>query len=214
MSARVQAVRSALGWPLVVAVLAITLLVVTLNGTARAPQAQATDFATLTGAVTTAAQAPAGTNDYFLKIDGIPGESTDARHKDELDVDSWTWGVANAGKAIDPIARKAAFADLTFTLRTTKATPVLMLNSAQGKHLKQAVLTVRKAGASPFEYLRITISDVIVTGLHTAAAAAAPADQLSLNYAKIVVEYIPQKADGTAGEAIRAGWDLRRNAPA
>ena len=30
--------------------------------------------------------------DYFLKFDGIKGESADVKHKDEIDVESWSWG--------------------------------------------------------------------------------------------------------------------------
>ena len=34
--------------------------------------------------------------DHFLKITGIPGESQDRTHNDEIEVMSWSWGLTNA----------------------------------------------------------------------------------------------------------------------
>ena len=37
--------------------------------------------------------------DYFLKIDGIDGEAQDKTHKNEIQLESWSFGETNAGTA-------------------------------------------------------------------------------------------------------------------
>ena len=82
---------------------------------------------------------------WFLKIDGIDGESTDAAHKDEIDVESWSWGVGrerDRGRAPASGGRgKAAFQDIHFVARISKASPKLFLACAAGTHHKGPPLT-------------------------------------------------------------------------
>ena len=33
--------------------------------------------------------------DYFLKLDGVTGESTDQQHTGEIELASWSWGATN-----------------------------------------------------------------------------------------------------------------------
>jgi len=104
--------------------------------------------------------------DYFLKLDGISGESKDSKHKGEIEVLSFSFvetqsgspGVGGGGGA-----GKVHMSDFTFTARTSKASPQLFMHCAQGKHIKQAFLTARKAGGSQQEYLKIKLNDVLVS---------------------------------------------------
>ena len=87
--------------------------------------------------------------DYFLKIDGIPGESTDSKHKNEIDIESWSWGEANSGSHAyggGGGAGKVSVQDFNFTMHVNKASPKLFLACATGQHIKEALLTCRKAG--------------------------------------------------------------------
>ena len=87
--------------------------------------------------------------DSFLKLDGIPGESADARHKGEIDVLAFSWGVSRAGSSGaggGGGAGKAIFEDLLVVARTSKASPKLWQACATGQHLKGAVLACRKPG--------------------------------------------------------------------
>ena len=154
--------------------------------------------------------------DYFLKIDGIEGESTDDKHKKEIDVQSWSWGETNGGTFSTGGgggAGKVSMQDFHFVMRTNKATPKLMLACASGEHIKSAVLVCRKAGKEQQEYLKITLSDILVSSYQTGGSAGdvVPMDQISLNFAKIEFEYKPQKADGTLDAPAKAGWDLKAN---
>ena len=104
--------------------------------------------------------------------------------------------------------------DFHFVMGVNKSSPKLMLACATGEHIKKAVLTCRKAGKEQQEFLIITFSDLLVSSFQTGGASGAgdlPTDQISLNYAKIEFEYKEQKADGTMGGAIKAGYDLKQN---
>src|SRR5690348_11028482 len=104
--------------------------------------------------------------DYFLKIDTIPGESTDDKHKDEIDVESWTWSETQPGTFSGGGgggAAKVNMGDFSFTMYTNKSSPKLMLACATGQHIPTAVLTCRKAGTEQQEYLRVTMSDLLVS---------------------------------------------------
>ena len=152
---------------------------------------------------------------YFLKIDGIPGESTDAKHKDEIDVLSWSWGETQATAPAPGGGGgtgKVAMTDLQVNTLISRASPQLLLACASGKHIKSAVLTGRKAGKGQQEYLTFSLSDVLVSGYQTGASEAeVPLDSISLNFSKIEVSYKQQKADGSLAPAIRVGWDRKSN---
>jgi type VI secretion system secreted protein Hcp len=153
--------------------------------------------------------------DYFLKIDGIDGESTDAKHKNEIEVLSWSWGesapVGHPGGGGG--SGKVQMEDLNFNARHSKASPHMLLACASGKHLKSAVLTARKAGKDQQEFLTFSLSDLLVSSYQTGGSEGleVPMDSVSLNFAKIQVEYKELKADGTLGGSVKAGWDVKQN---
>jgi len=155
--------------------------------------------------------------DFFLKIDGIDGESSDAKHKNEIDLESWSFGASNSGSmahAGGGGAGKVKFDDFHFVMKVNKSSPKLMLACASGEHIKKAVLTCRKAGKDQQEYLKFTFSDCLVSSFHQGGASSGeiiPTDQISLNFAKIEQEYKAQKPDGTLDGAIKAGWDVKQN---
>ena len=154
-------------------------------------------------------------SDYFLKIDGIPGESLDAKHKDEIEVLSWSWGETNEPPPASgggAGSGKVAMTDLHVSANFSRASPQLLLACASGKHIKSAVLTGRKAGKAQAEFLTFSLSDVLVSGYQTGGSAAeAPLDSISLNFSKIEVSYKQSKADGSLAKAIRVGWDRKAN---
>jgi type VI secretion system secreted protein Hcp len=156
--------------------------------------------------------------DYFLQISGIAGESTDAKHKGWLDVDSWSWGESHSsgggGGAGGGGAGKVQMQDFHFVTRVSKASPKLFLACAQGQHIKEAKLVARKAGKGQQEFLSWTFEDILVSSYQTGGSEASdmqPVDQASLTFAKIKVEYRAQKADGSLEAPISAGWDVKSN---
>ena len=154
--------------------------------------------------------------DYFSKIEGVEGESTDDKHKNEIDVLSWSWGETNSGshsRGGGGGAGKVSMQDFNFVMTANKATPKLMLNCASGAHIGEATLTCRKAGTEQQEYLTIKMKDLLVSSYQTGGSSGdvVPVDQISLNYSKIEFEYKPQDESGQLGAAVKAGWDLKAN---
>jgi type VI secretion system secreted protein Hcp len=156
--------------------------------------------------------------DYFLKIDGVSGESGDAKHKGEIQLESFSWGETNlggGGPGGGGGAGKVQMQDLVVTMVVSKASPKLMLSCATGKHHKEAVLTARRTGKAQQEFLVFKFKDVVVTSYQTGGSAQAdvPVDQASLGFSTIQLEYRPQKADGSLDTPVKAGWDLKQNKP-
>ena len=152
--------------------------------------------------------------DYFLKIDGIEGESHDSKHKDEIDLLSYSFGASQTGTHSaggGGGAGKVSMQDFHFTMHINKATPKLLLACASGEHIKKAVLTCRKAGKEQQEFLKVTFTDLLVSSYNTGGSSDIPMEQISLNFAKIEFEYKEQKPDGTLGGAVKAGYDLKLN---
>jgi type VI secretion system secreted protein Hcp len=155
--------------------------------------------------------------DFFLKFDGIKGESTDAKHKDEIDVESWSWGETHAsggGAGRGAGAGRVAMQDFHFTMRLNTASVGLMRACATGEHIKQATLTARKAGKEQQDYLTFKFSDVLISSFETGGSEGSevsPIDQVSFDFAKIEVDYRPQSPDGRLGEPVHFGFDLKQH---
>ena len=158
-----------------------------------------------------------GAVDYFLKIDGIEGESEDSIHKGEIELESWSWGETQAGTSMfgkGSGAGRVTMQDFQFVKRVDKSSPKLLLGCCNGQHFTNAQLTARKAGSGPQEYLHIYFSEIIISSYQTSGSASTdivPREQLSFNYTKVEVEYREQKPDGTLGGPTKRGYDLKAN---
>ena len=153
--------------------------------------------------------------DYFLKIDGIDGESPDSKHAGDIDLESFSWGATQTGAHSfggGGGAGKVSMQDFHFVMKNNKASPKLFLACAEGEHIKKAVLVCRKAGKEQQEFLKVTMSDLLVSSFQTGGSAhgdEVPVDQVSLNFSKIEWEYKEQKSDGTLGGTTKTGYDLK-----
>jgi type VI secretion system secreted protein Hcp len=93
--------------------------------------------------------------DYFLFVEGIPGESKDQRYRDQIDVESWTWGQARPFAPVPMEPSKPTFQDLAVAKRIDRSSPQLALACVQGQHLRRAVLTGQRTERwGPFEFLK------------------------------------------------------------
>lgn len=154
--------------------------------------------------------------DQFIKFDGIEGESKDSVHKNEVDVLAWSWGMTQSGSfhtAGGGGSGKVNVQDLSFTKYVDKSSTNLALKCCNGKHIPNAVLTVRKAGESPVEYLKITMEPVLVTSVSTGGSGGEDriTENITLNFAKVKVEYTDQDAAGAAGGSMEMIWNIEEN---
>jgi type VI secretion system secreted protein Hcp len=152
----------------------------------------------------------------FARIAGIKGESVDAKHKDEIDVLSWSWGVSQTGSMAHGGgggAGKATFADFVFSHHIDKASPLLMKACAIGQHIANATVTQRRAGNAQHEFLVITMTDVLVVSVSNGGSVEgeATSETVALAFAKVDVEYKPQKADGSLDAGSHFKYDLKAN---
>jgi type VI secretion system secreted protein Hcp len=151
-------------------------------------------------------------SDIFAKIGDIKGESLDDKHKDEIEVLSFSWGVSNTGSMAAGSGGgegKATFHDLSFVHNVDKASPVLMQACATGTHLKEATITHRKAGKGQQEFMIVKMNDVIITSVTHGGSGDGHSENVSLAFAKVNVEYKPQKADGSLDAGIHFKYDLK-----
>ena len=154
--------------------------------------------------------------DMFIKIDNIKGESQDDAHKGETDVLSWSFGASQSGSMHiggGGGSGKVNVNDLSFVKWVDKGSTDLMLACCKGTHLKKAVLVCRKAGDTPLEYLTITMEDLLVSSYSTGGSGGEDklTENVSLNFAKIKIDYIEQKQDGSAGEKPKMAWNIQSN---
>jgi type VI secretion system secreted protein Hcp len=155
--------------------------------------------------------------DTFAKIGDIKGESQDDKHKEEIELLSWSWGVNQSGTIASGGgggAGKVSFNDFNFSHYVDKASPNLMKACATGEHIKDAVFTQRKAGKGQQEYLVIKMNDVLITGVSPGGSSGDSGlvvEQVTLQASKVDLEYKPQKADGSLDAGLHFIYDIKAN---
>lgn len=156
--------------------------------------------------------------DMFLKLTpSAGGESIDSKHPGEIDVLAWSWGMSQSGTTHNgPGAGsgKVNVQDMSITKYVDNASPKLQLFCCNGSHIDEALLTVRKAGGTaPIEYIKITMTNVIVASVSTGGSGGEDrlTENLSLNFATVKFEYTPQKDDQTAGVVVPYTWKIAEN---
>jgi type VI secretion system secreted protein Hcp len=154
--------------------------------------------------------------DMFLKLEGVDGESKDDSHKKEIDVLAWSWGASQSGTGHTgggSGAGKVTVQDVSVTKYVDSASHLLLLDCCNGQHIKKGTLVVRKAGATPLEYIKLTMEDIIVSGIHSGGSGGEDrlTETITLNFSKFKYEYTPQKADGSGDGTKETGWDIAAN---
>jgi type VI secretion system secreted protein Hcp len=154
--------------------------------------------------------------DMFIKIGDLKGESRDKTHKEEIDVLAWSWGMSNSGSAhvgSGAGAGKCNVQDLSFTKYVDKSSPDLMLACCNGKHYPSATLIVRKAGEKPLEYIKITLTELLVTSVSTGGSGGEDrlTENVTLNFAQVKLDYIEQTPTGGTGDKPSMSWNIAEN---
>jgi type VI secretion system secreted protein Hcp len=154
--------------------------------------------------------------DMFLKFEGIKGESADDKHKDEIDVLAWSWGASQTGTMHvggGGGAGKANFQDISVTKWVDSSSHKLLRAVATGQHIKEALLTVRKAGEKPLEYIKLTMKECLISSISTGGSGGEDrlTENITINFGEYAFEYTPQKDDGSAGSVLPFKFDIRAN---
>jgi len=169
--------------------------------------------------------------DYFLKLDTIKGESQDKNHKDEIDVTSFSWGMAQQGTASKGGgmgAGRVAVTDIKIVKEVDAASPKLFDACFTGKHIPSAQITCRKAGGAAIEYWTVKLTDLLISSVHQAPpeihisspaggagggkASLVAEETITINYSAYEASYKGQQADGTASGAVTSKGNVKTNA--
>jgi type VI secretion system secreted protein Hcp len=148
-------------------------------------------------------KADAAAVDYFLKLDGVDGESKSDKHKGWIELESYSFGASSAGSSAGTGsgggAGKVKFNEFTIKKVTDKSSPILMIETATGKHYPKAEFVVMKSDGT--QYYKITLKDVLISSYQTSGGTDLPMEEVSLNFAQIEFEY----------GATKTGWDIKTN---
>ncbi len=142
--------------------------------------------------------------DYYLKIDGITGESQADGFKDQMQIESWSFGASNSGSAGQGTGMgvgKASMQDFHFVVQNGKASLQLFLATCKGNHINQATLECRKTGGdgSPYTYYKVIFNDLVLSSFQTGGSNGSqvlPMEQVSFHFSKITMEYYQQATSG------------------
>ena len=158
-------------------------------------------------------------SDMFLKIDGIPGESTDDKHGQWIDMLSMSQGVTQTA-GVDRSAvgghtgGRVDVSELSF-MKLMDASSMLLTDACNtGKHIPTCEIELCTASGEKHTFMKYKLTDVLVSSVqtsHSSGGDSRPTESISLNFGKIEWEYIPFDNTGKAGKSVRAVWDLAKN---
>ena len=156
--------------------------------------------------------------DMFMKMEPLKGESRDSKHKEEIDVLAWSWGMSQSGTTHmggGGGAGKVNVQDLSFTKYVDKSSCDIFLACCNGQHFKEGTLVVRKAGKDPLEYLTIKMEEIIISSVSTGGSGGEDrlTENVTLNFAKVKFEYDPQTKKGSGEGKKTAAWNIAENVP-
>lgn len=157
--------------------------------------------------------------DAYMKIDGIPGETTDSNHQDWIEILNVHYTFeqnvsGTASSAGGATAGRVNFHDLHVSKYIDKASPKLMEACASGQHFKTVTIDIHRAGGKQVKYLTLKLEEVIISQLSagTSQQAEFPSEDLLLNYGRISMSYVQQKrSDGQGSGSVTGGWDRIAN---
>jgi type VI secretion system secreted protein Hcp len=167
--------------------------------------------------------------DYFLKIDGVKGESQDDKHKDEIQIMSFNWGASNSSSmqiASGGGVGRADVRDIVVKKYMDLSSPLLAQSCISGKHFASMVLTGRRQGETPLEHVIIKLTNAIVSGYEIGGglddlsaddykgdgpAPFAETELVKFNFEEYSFKYVQQTDKGGAGSNVQQGWNVRSN---
>ncbi len=142
--------------------------------------------------------------DMFLKLDGIKGESLDRKHAGEIEILSYSWGMSQTGSfGTGGGEGKVSVHDISVTKVTDSSTPQLMVSCVTGKHIPTGLITVRKAGEKPVEYLKIKLTDILISSVQMDGhGAGTPSESFALDFKKAEFDISSPSGRGTVFKAL------------
>lgn len=152
--------------------------------------------------------------DYFLKIDGVDGESEDEKHKKQIQIMSFSWGASNVSSVAGTGgsgAGKANVSDFTIMTNFDKSTPLMFKNLTKGTHFKTGTMEAVKSGADGKPYLKVDFKELFCTSLQISASSEVPSVALSFSYNEIKIDYSAQNEQGNLVTTGAVTFNVKEN---
>jgi type VI secretion system secreted protein Hcp len=152
--------------------------------------------------------------DFFLKLDGIEGESADEKQKNQIQLLSFSWGgsqVTSVAGTGGSGAGKADLSDFSIMKYMDKASPKLFQALVKGTHIKTGNLVAIKSGADGKPFLKIDFKEMFVTSQQVSASSEIPSESVSFSYNEIKIEYSAQNEQGILTTTGAVTYDLKAN---
>lgn len=158
-------------------------------------------------------------SDVYLQLDGIKGESGDAKHKDWIEVVAASWGAHQPKSEVVSTAGghtigRCEIDEVSISKLVDCTSPKLMELCAAGKTLPKAKLEFMRADGDggPIKYYEVNLENVLVCHMNqTHAGTGLLLDQIGLKFTKIKWQYTQQKIGGGTAGSTTGGWDLATN---
>jgi type VI secretion system secreted protein Hcp len=152
--------------------------------------------------------------DYFLKLDGIDGESSDSNHKNEIQLMSFSWGASQVTSVAGTGGSGAGKADLSdFSVMTyfDKATPKFFKSIGAGTHIKSGTMTANKSGGQGKPFLKVDFKELFVTSLQISGSSEIPSVSVSFSYNEIKIDYSVQNDQGNLASTGAVTYNVKEN---
>ena len=152
--------------------------------------------------------------DFFLKLDGIDGESADDKHKNEITIMSFSWGASQTTSVSGSGgsgAGKASLADLSIMKNYDVASAPMYKALLLGTHIATGVLTAVKSGGDGSPFLTISLGEVFVTSIQISGSSEVPMESVSFSYNQIKTQYAQQDETGKLNVKAAITYNLKAN---
>jgi type VI secretion system secreted protein Hcp len=156
--------------------------------------------------------------DIFIKIKDCPGESTDDKHKEWIELLSFQTGVSQPAAGSRSTSGGASggrcdHSDFVIVKQLDKASPKLALFCSNGKNIGDIEIVLCHASEDKHEYMHYTLKDVIVSSVSTGGGSdGLPSETVSFNFGEIVWKYteFDHKTNAKKG-ALETKWSTTEN---
>ena len=143
--------------------------------------------------------------DWWLKLDGIDGESTDRDHRGEIEVRAMDWQAVQ--KATSPSHASSKAISLAFD--TSAASPMILKRCVQGAAVRTARLSGRKSGEGQRTYLWWDFTEVRFASYDVSFTAGPPLDVVTFSFTQVTMTYRPQDDKGGLGTPVVVTWNVK-----
>jgi len=158
-------------------------------------------------------------SNVFCKVAGIPGESSDDKHKDYFEVLSFSHGMEQ-GSAGDEstvgghVSGRVRHQPFVVVKTLDKASPKLALACSKGEHQDSIVVECFRHLGENVKFMEYKMSHTIIRSIHPSGEnEGMPTETVSFSYAKIEWTYTQYDNTGKKQGETKGGWDCEKNKP-